>query len=281
MLAPSLVIVVLIMVLRRGEAADNLIHEGDTVVERIMVTDSKCVSHFMGTARLLQGHPPLKVRIRKGVDMQCNPGTSIVLRSDGTPRFGAVTSRTVVTDREELIALYIAPSYPCKRRVGVRGGPRERVMLSDSGRHEDWAWTDNRMLMLYRPGDAHSTQLFWRAEDEAFLGWYIDLHEPLRRTPIGFDSRNLVLDILVAPDRSSWVWKDEDDFEQRQENGLPSPRQACVIRAEGEQAVERLTGTDMGLYKEWEGWYPDPSWPLPRPPRSGRPSSSWSLPPWG
>ncbi len=199
--------------------------------------------------------------------MQWNPGTSIVLRSvlpsNGTPRVGAVTSRTVVEDREDLIALYIAPGYPCKRRAGVRGGPRGRVMLSDSGRHEDWTWAHNRMLMLYRPGDAHSTQLFWRADDEEFLGWYIDLHEPLRRTPIGFDSRDQVIDILVAPDRSSWEWKDEDEFEWRQENGLLSPQQAVVIRAEGERAVERLTDTDIALYKDWEGWCPDPSWPVP------------------
>ncbi len=202
--------------------------------------------------------------------MQWIPGASIVLRSilpgDGAPRVGAVRTLTVVEDREDLVALYIAPGYPCKRRVGVRGGPRGRVMLSDSGRHEDWVWAHNRVLLLYRPGDAHSTQLFWRAEDETFLGWYIDLHEPLRRTPIGFDSRDLVLDIQVAPDRSSWSWKDEDEFEWRLADGLFSPGQASAIRTEGERAVEQLTATDMALYQEWEGWQPDPSWPVPRLP---------------
>ncbi len=199
--------------------------------------------------------------------MRWDSGACIVLRSilpgDGIPQVGAVRAFAVVEDREDLVALYIAPGYPCKRRVGVRGGPRGRVMLSDSGRHEDRVWAHNRVLVLYRPEDAHSTQLFWRASDEAFLGWYIDLHEPLRRTPIGFDSRDQVLDIEVAPDRSSWSWKDEDELEWWVAHGLLAPREASAIRAEGELAVERLMNSDMALYEEWEGWYPDPSWRVP------------------
>ncbi len=198
--------------------------------------------------------------------MRWRPGTPILLRSVRDRRLGMVRSLTVVEDREDLVALYLASGYPCKRPEGVRGGPRRRVLLSETGRHEDWVWARNRVLKLYRPGDAHSIQLFWRAEDNLFSGWYIDLLEPFRRTPIGFDTRDHVLDILVTPDRSSWTWKDEDEFEWRLATGGLSPQQASTIRAEGKRAVERLTATDPAIYTEWEGWSPDPSWPVPEIP---------------
>lgn len=197
--------------------------------------------------------------------MNWRAGDAVVVRSilpsDSGPRVGAVRSFTVVEDREDLLALYIGPGYPCKRRVGVRGGPRGRVMLADTGRHEDRVWASNHVLLLYRPGDAHSTQLFRRAADGAFLGWYIDLSEPLRRTPSGFDTRDHVLDVEVAPDRATWAWKDEDELAWRLENGMLAAEDARAIRVEGERAVARLTGT--GLYREWEDWRPDPSWPVP------------------
>jgi hypothetical protein len=48
----------------------------------------------------------------------------------------------------------------------------------------------------------------------------------LRRTRLGFDTRDQALDVVVEPD-GTWQWKDED----------------------------QLTG--------WEGWRPDPAWPPP------------------
>ena len=195
--------------------------------------------------------------------MPWSPGSPIVQRSVRDRRIRYMRSLTVVEDQDDLVALYLAPGYPCKRPGGVRGGPRGRMLLTDSGRHEDWVWAKNRVLKLYRPGDAHQTQLFWRADDGAFLGWYIDLLEALRRTPIGFDTRDHILDIWVAPDRSSWEWKDEDELEWCLATGELSPQQVTMIRAEGERAVERLTAADPPIYKEWEDWSPDPSWPVP------------------
>lgn len=198
--------------------------------------------------------------------MRWEPGSPIILRSIREQRVGHVRTHTVVEDRDELVALYLAPGYPCKRPAGTRGGPRGRVLLTDTGQHEDWVWGRHRVLILYRSGDAHTVQLFWRAEDGAFSGWYIDLHEPLRRTPLGFDTRDYILDVVVAPDRSSWLWKDEDELAWHVAAGtrlLPPPE---MLRAEGTRAIERLTATTPHLYQEWESWSPDPAWPIPTMP---------------
>jgi hypothetical protein len=191
-----------------------------------------------------------------------SPGTVIIRRSVIDGRVGFVRTLRVVTDREDLLALYLAPGYPGKRRKGVRGGPRGRVMLEDSGEHEDWVWRENRVLILYRPGDAHEVQVFRRDRDGSFFGWYIDLCAPLKRFPLGVETRDHVLDVWMTPDRSSWRWKDEDEFAWRQEHGMLSAAEAQRIRAEGERAVARLTA-DPGLYREWVDWQPDPSWGIP------------------
>ncbi len=195
--------------------------------------------------------------------MAWEPGDAIVLRSIRERRAGHVRALTIVEDRDDLLGLYLAPGHPCKRRAGARGGPRGRVLLADSGQHEDWAWADNRVLILYRPGEAHTVQLFRRAADNALSGWYIDLHAPLHRTPIGFDTQDYILDAVVTPDRSSWSWKDEDELAWHLAAGtraLPPPE---ALRAEGARAAEQLTATTAPLYQEWERWSPDPAWPIP------------------
>jgi hypothetical protein len=68
-----------------------------------------------------------------------------------------------------------------------------------------------------------------------FAGWYVNLETPARRHADGVDTTDLVLDVVVAPDRT-WVWKDEDEMAER--IGWPhyfDQDGADRIRAEGER----------------------------------------------
>jgi protein associated with RNAse G/E len=94
--------------------------------------------------------------------------------------------------------------------------------------------------------------------------WYINLEQPFRRTPIGFDYMDQTLDIVVEPDMSAWRWKDEDEFEEAQEHGIFTRSQASTIRAEGERALERLLAREPPFDDRWEDWRPDPAWQLPK-----------------
>ena len=71
------------------------------------------------------------------------------------------------------------------------------------------------------------------------------LQEPLRRTAIGFDFMDQELDIVVKPDLSEWVWKDEERFQRAQEAGRFSTHQAREIRAEGERVITRIRGAKI------------------------------------
>ena len=145
-------------------------------------------------------------------------------------------------------------------RVPVdRDGSRLRVPGGDwelaAGRWEHWT------LRVARPGEPWSTLLFFD-ERGVHLSWYVNLEQPLRRTPFGFDTLDHKLDVIVELD-GSWRWKDEDQFEEIIERGLLPPEHAAPLREEAERAVERILERRPPFDRDWFGWRPDPSWPSP------------------
>jgi protein associated with RNAse G/E len=40
------------------------------------------------------------------------------------------------------------------------------------------------------------------------LGWYVNLQCPFRRTEVGIEAMDLMLDVVVDPD-GTWRWKDD------------------------------------------------------------------------
>ena len=91
--------------------------------------------------------------------------------------------------------------------------------------------------MLVLPGAAHAVYVMWEAGQTKLKCWYIDLQEPLRRTAIGFDTNDHLLDIVISADRSVWRMKDEDEFEEAVRLGVFSQEEAQAIRAEGERVI--------------------------------------------
>jgi hypothetical protein len=189
------------------------------------------------------------------------PGAAVLWRSvhDGVVRT-AVPVR-VVRDDPRLIALYLAPGTHFRDWAGRRGWPHCRA--DDC---EQRVWHTTRRLTLYTPGDAHSVTLFWRAADGAFSGWYIDLERPWTRTHLGFDSLDQMLDIVIAPDLSSWKLKDEDELAWAQQIGALSPEEVAAVRAEAERAVIYIERRGSPYCDGWERWTPDPAWTIPELP---------------
>jgi hypothetical protein len=125
-------------------------------------------------------------------------------------------------------------------------------------------WGENDVLLLMPPGAAHSVWWFFREGE--FAGWYVNLETPGRRHDEGVDATDLVLDVVVAPDRT-WAWKDEDEMADR--IGRPhyfDRDEAAAIRAEGERVIKLV---EAGVYP-FDGTHtdfrPGPSWPVPELP---------------
>jgi hypothetical protein len=136
------------------------------------------------------------------------------------------------------------------------------MLLEWDGGYTERIWAGTNALMLHRFGDAHS---FWLARDDAtssLAWWYVNLEEPWRGTPIGFDSRDNILDRYAGPD-GEWHWKDEDELAWETEQGLVPKERAAQLRSEGERAVERFRRHDPPLDQPWLDFRPDASWSTP------------------
>lgn len=200
-------------------------------------------------------------------------GETVVVRAlDWLGRPLIAIPATMVEDRPDLIVVHLPLGIRMQWFAGAEmGGPRGRSIVRWDGEHEERTWQGNELLILKRPDDHISIHAIWRPGDREFLGWYVNLEEPSRRTSIGFDVRDLELDIEIAADLS-WHWTDEDVFEWAISNGRIPAADREAIRAEGERALQRVLRREFPLDRAWETWRPDPAWTTPVLPRD------WKVP---
>jgi len=190
------------------------------------------------------------------------PGENVVLRYfDRGPHCptGALPARDVSTG--DAPALWLASGTSVKW-LGVAGRPLKEVPEEERYTQPldviDRPWTGDGVLILGRPGRAHSIWLFW--ENWRFAGWYVQLEDPWRSSRFGFDTADHTLDIWIESD-GSWRWKDEHELDVAVELGFSSTEQAAAFRAEGERVI-----AEWPFPTGWEDWRADPSWPVPSVP---------------
>jgi hypothetical protein len=187
-------------------------------------------------------------------------GDAIVLRGVWRHIIWWASSAIIVQDNPELIAVYWPAGTPTMT-------PAKRLtpldLLSNQVCLVPGKWFDTDVLMLVTPGSAHAINLMWETGQPKLRCWYVNLQEPFRRTELGFDSMDHLLDIVISPDRSAWHWKDEDEFEEAIKVGLYSSEEARAIRAEGERAIELLETGLQPFCDGWERWSPPAEWETP------------------
>jgi len=188
-------------------------------------------------------------------------GDVIVFRGVGHKKIWYALPVFVVQDTRNLVAVYWPAGTHAKVRMKSTG---ERVTPVDAIRTPmeliDYTWKRTDVLMLITPEAAHAVYVMWEEGHRNFLCWYVNLQDPICRTPIGFDTRDHVLDIVINPDRSSWHWKDEEDLEDAVAVGLFSGEEASKIRAEGERVISLLRENRPPFCDGWEKWSPPSHW---------------------
>jgi hypothetical protein len=188
------------------------------------------------------------------------PGTGAALRGVGKKVFWAYPT-IVVQDTPDLIALYM-PAGVHGKDVDHHPTPDEfRTLVKIQVTDVIWQWTD--VLYLIVPGESFSTYLMWKTGTRILKCVYINLQDPIRRTCIGYDTMDHMLDVVIDPDLSGWKWKDEDELAGAVRVGYYTPEEAACIRRNGEYAVSLITGERRQLYEQWMDWRPDPAWKLP------------------
>lgn len=173
----------------------------------------------------------------------------------------------VVVDDSSHTALYMMPGSPRKVHATADGQPlprsipfleREKLI----GGLRDLTWTDRHVLMLQRPDRLSSIWLWWRADTWEFIGYYVNIQARLKRTAIGFDTADYLLDVVIDPDLA-WEWKDEDEFAEARDAGILEPDVLDAIRAEGKRTIVDLKARRWPFNTGLESWRPDPGWGVP------------------
>jgi hypothetical protein len=191
------------------------------------------------------------------------PGDAIALRERWGPGIFAARPATVVRDEPDQTMLYIPPNVLVAAAVDEGG---EELRIPDRPWHLElrehlafgvlsWAW----------PATGYAI-LFTQHPDGSPRGWYVNLQAPLVRTPLGFDTVDHALDVVIPLDRSSWAWKDEDELAHAIALGLFTEQDAAWFRHWGERGVEHVLLGQPPFDRDWTGWRPDPAWARPELP---------------
>ncbi len=191
------------------------------------------------------------------------PGDEVAFRALWYGKISHARPFTVAHDADDLVALYLCPGAICKSldAEGAAKNSWTEKLLAREWTLLDREWKWSRILMLHRPGRWSSIWGFWGEQGGDPLAWYVNLEEPWRRTDVGFDSRDLQLDIVVMPDHT-YAWKDEAEFAEMCDLGLIDQVEAATVREEGESVIAEVERGDM-WWLDWKSWAPDPTWPVP------------------
>lgn len=165
----------------------------------------------------------------------------------------------VLADTGDARVLYLAAETPFQAARSPDGGPVRDL--------DDWVsvpqtWTGGSLVRIVPRERWYAVDLEYDAE-RAFTGYYVNFQEPLRATTRGFDTVDLVLDIVVDPD-GEWRMKDEEDFADAVAAGHIDSDTAELLRGEAARlltVVER-EGTPIQA-QEWLAWRPPSDWDVP------------------
>ncbi|MFC9466307.1 DUF402 domain-containing protein [Streptomyces coelicoflavus] len=189
----------------------------------------------------------------------------------------------VVADGAAGLLTWVAAGSATMRRVALdgtptRSWPRYRAM-SVPTLLAPATWEPYGTLMLTRPGERHS--VWWSFDRSgAFVGWYVNLEEDAGRWPGGTDHVDHALDLLVAGDRRTWEWKDEDEFaDLTGRPGFWDSAEAAAVRGEGERMAALAAAQEFPFDGTWCDFRPHRDWrPSTLPPSwvtSCRPVRAW------
>ncbi|HSL12065.1 MAG TPA: DUF402 domain-containing protein [Actinomycetota bacterium] len=189
-----------------------------------------------------------------------HPGDHVVLRELWLGRVWYARPAIVVADA------------PALRMFYVPAGVTALVPVDDAGEAlrlyaDDWSLAEQRrgdagVLSFAFPDVAYAV-LHAYAPGGGTPAFYVNLQSPLVPSAIGYDTVEHVLDVVIAPDRSSWRWKDEDELAEAVARGIFSADDAATFRMWGERAVAHVRDRRSPFDRDWSDWRPDPSWTEP------------------
>lgn len=214
---------------------------------------------------------------QQGQEARWKRGDSILWTYTNPDFPGLVDQRpvTVVADDDQHLAVWLAPGSRMLHQVLADGSSIRSVegtrRFTEPRAQAVKDWVGSGILAVFQPDTMYSV---WFFESESGLhdSYYINIEAPLVRTDTGIETSDLVLDVVVAADRS-YRYKDEDELAFAHQAGLFSDGDVATIRQAASDAVDDVTAWRFPFNAGYEVFQPDPAWPIPSLPRE----ASWTF----
>ena len=198
-------------------------------------------------------------------------GETCVLRGIVNHQVWLAQSVIVVKDGPTESALLLLPGAECafpegywrwRKNKDYSHGTRWQEAKSDPIHLRKFSWQTNRLLIFLEPGKYYSCALFWDHASDQFNCYYINFQLPFRRSPCGFDTLDLDLDIVIDP-QYHWKWKDEEEYQEGIREGGIRDEWVQGIEQSKAEVFERIARRADPINGAWLGWRPEPGWVPP------------------
>lgn len=183
-------------------------------------------------------------------------GEAVTYRELWRNRVMTAIPMRVIRDGEHETVLYLAAGTEFLAGRAPDGGPIRDL--------DDWisvrqAWTGGSAIRIV-PADCWYSIDVEFDSDRKLVGYYVNIQTPITRTTAGFDTVDLVLDLVVAPD-GTVRFKDVDDFETAVSAGHIASDEAGRVRDEAAQLSKAIKARgEIARMKQWADWRPPHSW---------------------
>jgi hypothetical protein len=126
-----------------------------------------------------------------------------------------------------------------------------------------WVWRETATLSWFGLDPDFSVHRFFPLTPDQSPRWYINFERPPRRTPIGIDTLDLLLDLVVDVDLSRWTWKDEDEYAHARHLGLIADTEHRCIERARQRALAMIESCSGPFAADWSNWHVPRAWPVP------------------
>jgi hypothetical protein len=170
----------------------------------------------------------------------------------------------LLEEREDSVALFQPAGSIWRRASGVRVGPRGRNMVASGwdGGHDLVEWLGLGVLRVHRFGQPWSVWRWLDSDGRWSDDFYVNLEDAWRRTAIGFDSGDWILDVVARAD-GSWHYKDEDELEWAEVTNEVTAQWVARVRAAGVAAIAHIEANAWPFDADWDRWLPPEGADLP------------------
>lgn len=162
-----------------------------------------------------------------------------------------VTPVRVVWDSEDILVTFMADGTPLLFPEHPFG-PHPW--------HAQDRWSGTGVLQVHRQGDAYAVWNFY--QDGQLTGSYVNFEAPIRRWERGFDTAGHGVAIWIPAGSAKWQWKDRAEVAALVQVGRLTQPEADAVWAETEKVAAALDRNER-WWSPWDGWTPEPSWPVP------------------